>query len=95
MKKNITGQSIGTQMVTAADGTAFTGSVTVYYTIDNGTQTIGSVGSGVCTHEGNGYHSYAPTQGETNGNHIAWTFIGTGAIPVTIQVFPQFKEPLF
>jgi len=92
MKKNVAGQVIGAEMITAADGTAFTGSVTCYYTIDGGSQTLGSVGSGVCTHEGNGLHTYTPAQGETNGNHIAWTFIGTGAIPVTIQVYPAFPQ---
>lgn len=74
-------------MLTAADGTAFTGAVTVAVTIDNGTQTTGSVGSGACTHEGNGYHTYAPAQAETNGDLVAFTFTGTGASPVTVQVF--------
>lgn len=92
MKKNVASQSIGCQMITAADGTAFTGTVTAYKTIDGGTQAIGTVGSGVCTHEGNGYHSYAPAQAETNGDHIAWTFIGTGAIPATIQVYTGFPQ---
>jgi hypothetical protein len=86
---NTAGQSIGAQMVTAADGSAFTGTVTVYVTIDNGTQAIGSVGSGICTHEGNGYHSYAPAQAETNGAHIAFTFVGTAAVPATVQVYTK------
>jgi len=92
MRRNVAGQFIGAQMVTAADGTAFTSTVTVYVTVDNGTQALGSVGSGVCTHEGNGYHSYAPSQGETNGTNIAFTFIGTGAIPATVQVFPTVYD---
>lgn len=79
-------------MIKAADGTAFTGSVTCYYTLDGGTQTIGSVGSGVCTHEGNGFHTYTPTAGETNGDHVAYTFIGTGAIPATVQTYPTFPQ---
>ena len=54
-------------MVSASDGSAFTGTVTVYVTVDGGTQAIGSTGSGVCTHEGNGFHSYVPTSGETDG----------------------------
>lgn len=74
-------------MVSANDGSAFTGSVTVYITGDAGTQSIGSVGSGVCTHEGNGYHSYAPAQSETNYDLIAFTFVGSGAVPVTVQVY--------
>lgn len=87
MKKNIAGQIIGAQMVNASDGSAFTGAVTVYVTGDGGAQGLGSVGAGACTHEGNGYHTYAPAQAETNYDLIAFTFIGTGAVPTTIQVF--------
>jgi len=85
MFKNVASQKIGAQMVTAADGTAFTGSVTVYVCGDAGTQAVGSVGSGACTHEGNGYHTYAPSQAETNYDLAAFTFIGTGAIPAAVQ----------
>lgn len=74
-------------MVSATDGSAFTGSVTVAVTVDAGTQATGTVGSGACTHEGNGYHTYAPSQAETNGSLIAFTFTGTGAVPTTVQVF--------
>src|SRR5262245_42249521 len=73
-------------MVNATTGAAYVGTVTVYITIDAGTQAIGSVGSGICTAEGNGYFTYRPAQAETNGNLIAFTFIGSGAIPVTVQV---------
>ena len=89
MQKNVAGQKIGIQMVTAADGTAFTGSVTVSVTGDAGTQATGSVGSGACTHEGNGYHTYAPAQAETNYDLIAFTFTGTGAIPSTVQIYTR------
>lgn len=88
MKKNVAGQSIGCQMITAADGTAFTGAVSVSITKDNGTQAAG----GTVTHEGNGYHSYAPTQAETNADHIAFTFTGTGAIPTTTQIYTNFPQ---
>ena len=86
MKKNVAGQKIGAQLVSATDGAAFTSTVTIYVTRDAGTQAIGTVGSGVCTHEGNGYHTYSPSQAETNADLIAFTFIGTGAVPVTVQV---------
>jgi hypothetical protein len=92
MRKNVASQAVGAQMVAAADGSAFTGAVTVYVTGDNGTQAAGSVGSGACTHEGNGYHSYAPAQAETNYDHIAFTFTGTGAIPATVQVYTSFPQ---
>lgn len=89
MQKNVAGQKIGAQMVNASDGSAFTGAVTCYVTLDAGTQAVGSVGAGAATHEGNGYHTYAPSQAETNGDLAAYTFIGTGAIPATVQVFPR------
>lgn len=79
-------------MVAAADGSAFTSSVTVSVTGDAGTQATGSVGSGACTHEGNGYHTYAPAQAETNYDLVAFTFTGTGAIPATVQIFTSFPQ---
>jgi hypothetical protein len=93
MQKNVAGQKIGAQMVSATDGSAFTGTVTVYVTLDAGTQGIGTVGSGICTHEGNGYHTYAPSQAETNGTLAAFTFIGTAAVPATVQVFTLGYDP--
>lgn len=89
MKKNVTGQSIGAQMITIADGTNFTGTVTAEVTVDGGTKTSGG---GVVTHEGGGYHSYTPTQPETNGDHIAFSFSGTGALTSTIQVYTSFPQ---
>uniref|UniRef100_A0A6M3KIM5 Uncharacterized protein n=3 Tax=viral metagenome TaxID=1070528 RepID=A0A6M3KIM5_9ZZZZ len=93
MRKNVASQNIGAQMITAADGSAFTGAVTVYVCGDAGSQAAGSVGSGACTHEGNGYHTYAPAQAETNYNLIAFTFTGSGAIPATVQVFTIQHDP--
>jgi hypothetical protein len=92
MKKNVASQIIGAQMVSATDGSAFTGAVTCYVTGNGGTQAVGSVGAGACTHEGNGFHTYAPSQAETNYDHVAFTFIGTGAIPTTIQVYTNFPQ---
>jgi hypothetical protein len=89
MMKNVGGQFIGVQMTTISDGSPFTGSVTVHVTVDAGTQATGTVGSGACTHEGNGFHTYAPSQAETNGTHVAFTFTGTGALAKTEQVYPS------
>lgn len=94
MQKNISGQKIGCQMVSASDGSAFTGAVTVSVTGDAGTQATGSVGAGACTHEGNGYHTYAPAQAETNYDLIAFTFTGSGAIPATVQVYTRWDANL-
>ena len=92
MKKNVASQAVGAQMVNASTGAAFTGSVTVSVTGDAGTQATGSVGSGACTHEGNGYHTYAPAQAETNYDLVAFTFTGSGAIPVTVQIYTTFPQ---
>ena len=92
MKKNVASQRIGAQMITASDGSNFTGAVTVYVTVDAGTQAAGSVGSGACTHEGKGYHTYAPAQAETNGDLVAFTFEGAGAITATVQVYTSFPQ---
>jgi hypothetical protein len=89
MKKNVASQSIGAQMITISDGSNFTGSVAVEVTIDGGAKTTGG---GSVTHEGEGYHSYALTQAETNGNHIAVSFAGTGALTQTIQVYTSFPQ---
>lgn len=92
MKKNVASQVVGAQMVSATDGSAFTGSVTVSVTGDGGTQATGSVGSGACTHEGNGFHTYAPAQAETNYDHVAFTFTATGAVPATVQIYTSFPQ---
>lgn len=92
MKKNVGSQIIGIQMVSATDGSAFTSAVTVYVTGDGGTQAVGSVSSGACTHKGNGFHTYVPAQAETNYAHVAFTFIGTGAVPATVQVYTSFPQ---
>lgn len=89
MLKNTSGQKVGAQLVSAADGSAFTGAVTVLVTVDAGTQATGTVSAGAATHEGNGYHTYAPSQAETNGDLIAFTFTGTGAVPATVQVYTR------
>jgi len=94
VRKNVAGQVIAAEMVSVDDGSAFTGTVTVYITGDGGAQAIGTVGSGVCTHEGNGLHTYQPSQGETNYTHLAFTFVGTGAVPVTIQVYTNVDTQL-
>lgn len=89
MKRNTAGQFTGAQMVSAADGSPFTGSVSVFVVIDNGSQ---AAGAGTVTHKGNGFHSYAPTQAETNGDRAAFTFTGTGAVPATVHYHTTFPQ---
>lgn len=89
MRRNVSGQFVGVQLVSKTDGSAITsGTTTVYVTGDAGTQAVGSVGSGACTHEGQGFWTYAPAQGETNYTHVAFTFVNTNAVNATVQVYP-------
>lgn len=86
MIKGQAGQVINGELINATTGAAFVGTVTVYVTVDNGTQALGVTGAGVATAKGNGTYQYAPTATETNGSLIAFTFIGTGAIPAVVNV---------
>lgn len=79
------GQDVNAELVNATTGAAFVGTVTVYITIDQGAQAIGSVGSGICSAKGNGLYQYLPSLAETDGTQIKCTFIGTGAVPVNIS----------
>lgn len=93
MKKNLSGQTISAQLVSKTDGSAVTsGTTTVYITGDNGTQTQGSVSSGAATHKGNGEWTYAPSQAETNFDHITFTFVNSSAINTGVQVYPTFPQ---
>ena len=92
MKKNVGSQDIGAQMITAASGADFTGAVTCYRSIDGAAQAIGDTASGACAHLGNGYHAYVPSATDCNGDHIAFTFIGSGAISTTVQVYTGFPQ---
>jgi hypothetical protein len=85
MTRGSSGNVVGAGLINATTGAAFAGTVTVYVTLDGGTQAIGTVGSGLATAEGHGYYTYRPSAAECNGELIAFTFIGTGAIPATVQ----------
>jgi hypothetical protein len=88
MRKNIAGQSIGGQMTSKTDGSPVTtGNTTVYVTGDGGIQALGTVGSGLCTHEGNGFWTYAPSASETNYTKVDFTFVNAAAITATVQVY--------
>ena len=84
--KNTENWVVGAEMVTTVGGLPFAGVVTVYVTGDGGTQSVGSVGSGLCDAEGNGYYTYRPAKAETNYTIVAFTFTGPSAAPYTLQV---------
>lgn len=93
MKKNVASQVVGAQLNSKTDGSAVTtGTTTVYVTGDGGTQAAGSVGSGACTHEGQGFWTYAPAQAETNYDHVAFTFTNTSAVAATVQIYTSYPQ---
>jgi hypothetical protein len=77
------GGVLGAQIVNATTGAAFSGTVVAYVTGDGGTQ---AAATNSCTAEGNGYYTVVLTSSETNYDLVAVTFVGTGAIPATIQI---------
>lgn len=83
MIKNQAGQVVNAQLLLASTGAPFAGAVTVNVTIDTGAQTAGG---GTVTAKGTGQFQYAPTIGETNGDTIAYQFVGVGAVDVVIEV---------
>lgn len=89
MRRNVANQTISAEVV-YANGVAFTGNVTCYVTKDGGNQTLGSVGSGLCTHKGNGEQEYKPAQAETDADYIKFTFTGNGAVPVGIPLYTRY-----
>lgn len=90
MRKNVASQVISAQLVSATDGSAVTtGTTTVYVCGDGGTQASG----GTATHEGQGLWSFAPSQADTNYNHVTFTFVNSSAISATVQVYPVGYDP--
>ena len=79
-------------MTLATDGTTAvtSGTPTVYYTVDGGTQ---GTGAGTSTHEGNGQWSYVPAQAETNGDHVIFTMVLATAITQAVNVYPVSYDP--
>lgn len=88
------GGVIGASMIDVTTGGAFVGNVTYYVTGDGGTQTIGTTNGGLCVAEGNSYYSTVLTASESNFALVAVTFIGTGAIPTTVQIVTESIAPV-
>ncbi len=84
MRKNVSGQVVTAQLISKTDGSAVTsGTTNVYVLGDGGSQ----VGGDVATHEGVGVWSFSPAQGQTNYDHVAFTFVNSSAISVTVQIY--------
>lgn len=87
MKKNVAGQYIGAQLTNKTDGSPVTGGTTTVSIVGNGGSS--AAGAGTVTYKANGYWQYAPTQAETNYDHVAFTFTNSAAITTTVQTFPE------
>jgi hypothetical protein len=93
VRKNVAGQIVCGQLNSKTDGSAVTSGTTTCYVLgDGGTQAAGSVGSGACTHEGNGLWSYAPAQAETNYDNVVFTFVNASAVIASVQIYPSFPQ---
>lgn len=90
MRKNVASQHVAAQMNSRTDGSPLTTGVSAFVTIDGGTQTAGG---GTLTHEGNGHWDYLPTQAETNGNHVAFTFVHATGVNQTVNTYPVAFDP--
>jgi hypothetical protein len=85
VRKNTTGQYVAFQAISKTDGSdVITGTPVVYYTIDGGTQ---AQTTATAVHEGNGQWSVSLSQAETNGDHIVFSFVLTGAVTQTVNVY--------
>lgn len=73
MIRNITGQPVGCNVL-KADGTDFSGAVTVYIDGDQNAQVQGAVGAGAAIFKGNGAFLYVPSADETNFAHVDYIF---------------------
>jgi hypothetical protein len=79
-------------MVSATTGAGVTtGTPTVYYTLDNGTQ---STGTGTSTHKGQGCWTYAPLQAETNADHLLFTMVLATAVTQTVNIYTSTGRTL-
>lgn len=90
LRKNVASQVVTFTLVNATTGAALTGAtVTVKVTLD-GTQ---SGGSGTVTELGTGQYKYVPTQAETNGSSVGFSFTATNAVPVNLHCFTIGQDP--
>lgn len=86
--RGVAGNIAEADLINTTTGAAFVGVVTVYVTIDNGTQVLGTQNGGVATAKGNGLYQYYPSAAEADGTVCTFTFVGTGASPRSPQYWP-------
>lgn len=94
MKKNVSSQFIGAQMTYSASGTPIvaSGAVLTYVRADALPMQLGAVNSGICIPNSYGLHHYIPAQSETNYDWLAFTFVASGGLNVTNQLYTDFPQ---
>jgi hypothetical protein len=89
LRKNVASQVVTFSLVNATTGAALTGaSVTTKVALD-GTQ---ASGGGTVTELGTGQYKYVPSQAETNGTSVGFSFTASNAVPVNC-VFTIGQDP--
>lgn len=84
LHKNVASQHVTFGMISQAGVADPSATVTVEISKDGSSL---SSGSGTTTNLGNGQYDYAPTQSETNGTMISFTFTASGDITQNVIVF--------
>lgn len=84
LHKNVAGQHITFGMLSQASVADPSATVTVKISKDGSSL---STGAGTVTNLGNGQYDYAPTQAETNGAEISFSFSSAGDITQNICIF--------
>ncbi len=92
MKKNVASQLIVAQLINKSDGSPVTSGTTDVYVSGNGGAQTAAAGSPSSSHLGNGAWAYWPTAAETNYDHVAFTFVNSAALNVTVQVYPSYPQ---
>lgn len=90
-KKNTAGQFIHIQGVDATSGNIKSG---VSWTVRRCIDGTFAAATGTATEDGaTGWYKFAMSQADTNGNNIGFSFVGTGAVPQTVNIVTDGAAP--
>lgn len=83
--KNVAGQTLAVHLYTTAGADVTSGTTTCYVVTDAGAESAG----GAAVHKGHGTWSYAITQAETNGDHVAMTCSNALGVTSLVQTYTE------
>lgn len=90
LRKNVASQVLTFNLVNATTGAALTGAAVTTKVALDGTQ---SGGAGTVTELGTGQYKYVPSQAETNGASVGFSFTAANAVPVNLHCFTIGYDP--